>query len=154
MIHVTYEFVCPLPARAASERIESLLAREGVEYRTGTLSIVSIRTPLDVLGIQPRLYSRSNWVGLNPFAFVSGVDAKFEELDGPSTRVTVRVNRRRALLWVAFWVACSLLAARKMPEPGGVIFLVGAACAAWVANVSFLAGHLMRKEIGDRLKTE
>jgi len=152
MRHKTYEFVCQLSAQAASERIEGLLSKEGVKYRSANLSVASVRTPIAVLGIQPKLYSHSNWVGLNPFTFVSGVEVQCEEVDGGLTKVTVRVNRRRAFLWVAFWIACSFLAARAMPEPGGAILVIGVACAAWFGVVCFLGGYLIRKEISDRLR--
>jgi hypothetical protein len=99
MMHKTYEFVCQLPAQAALERIEGLLSKEGVKYRAANLSVVSVRTPIAVLGIQPKLYSHSNWVGLNPFTFVSAVEAQCEQLDSGLTKVTVRVNRLRAFLW-------------------------------------------------------
>ncbi|MGA7078683.1 MAG: hypothetical protein WBQ43_22460 [Terriglobales bacterium] len=119
------------------------------------LAITSIKTPIVVLGIQPKLYSHSNWVGLNPFAFVSGVDLRFKEDENGVTRVTVRVNRLRGFLWVGFWAACSSLAALAMPEPGGAILFIGIACAAWLGIVSFLGGYLIKKEIagclGDRL---
>ncbi len=152
MIHKTYEFVCQLPAQAASERIEGLLSKEGVKYRAANLSVASVRTPIAVLGIQPKLYSLSNWVGLNPFTFVSGVEVHCEEVDSRLTKVTVRVNRLRAFLWVAFWIACSLLAVRAMPEPEGAILVIGVACASWLGVVCFLGGYLIRKEIGDHLR--
>jgi hypothetical protein len=129
-MHKTYEFVCQLPAQAASERIEDLLSKEGVECRTCNLSVVSVRTPFAVLGIQPKLYSHSNWLGLNPFAFVSTVEVQCEQANNAFTKVTVRINRFRAFLWLAFWIACSLLVANEMPAIGGVILVVGVACAA------------------------
>jgi|GEM_PF-2281962 len=148
----TYKLVCRLPAQAALERIETLLSKEGVEYRAANLAVTSIRTPIAVLGIQPKLYSRSNWVGINPFTFVSGVDVRCEQADGGLTKVTVRVDRLRAFLWAAFSVACSFLAAVAMPEPAGVLFFVGFACATWFGIVSFLGGYLIKKEISERLK--
>lgn len=154
MLHKTYEFVCQLPAQAASERIEGLLSKDGVAYEAANLSVGSVRPQIAVLGIQPKLYSRSNWVGLNPFTFVSGVAVQCEQVDNGLTRVTVRVNRLRSFLWVAFWVACSLLAASAMPEPGGAILVIGVACAAWFRVVLFLAGYLLKKENGDRLKNQ
>jgi hypothetical protein len=154
VLHKTYEFVCQLPAQAASERIESLLSKEGVKYRAVNLSVVSVKTPIAVVGVQPKLYSHSNWVGLNPFTFVSGVEVRCEQLDNRLTKVTVRINRLRTFLWVAFWIACSSLAAIGMPEPGGAILVVGVACAAWFGLVSFLGGYLVRKEISDRLKNQ
>jgi hypothetical protein len=152
MRHKSYELLCRLSAQAALERIEGLLSREGVEYRATNLSAASVRTPIAVLGIQPKLYSHSNWVGLNPFVFVSSVEVRCEQVDGGITKVTVRINRFRAFLWVAFWTLCSLLAARAMPAPGGVILLIGVTCATWLGIVSFLGGYLIRKEIGDCLK--
>ncbi|MGH9718536.1 MAG: hypothetical protein ACRD4R_17650 [Candidatus Acidiferrales bacterium] len=154
VMHKTYQLVCQLPAQIASERIEALLSKEGVKYTTANLSVASTRTPITVLGIQPKLYSRSNWVGVNPFTFVSGVQVQCEQGDSEVTKVTVRVNRLRAFLWVAFWIACSFLAARAMPEPGGAILVVVVACAAWFGIVSFLGGYLVKKEISDRLKDQ
>jgi hypothetical protein len=65
MIQKTYELVCQLPAQAASERIEALLSKEGVKYTAANLFVTSTSTPIAVLGIQSKLYSRSNWGGLN-----------------------------------------------------------------------------------------
>jgi hypothetical protein len=151
LMHKTYELICQLPAHTASERIERLLSKEGVKYTATDLGITSVRTPMVVLGIQPELYSHSNWVGLNPFVFVSGVALRFKEEENGRTTVTVRVNRLRALLWVAFWITCGSLAALAMPEPGGAILFIGIACAAWFGIVSFLGGYLIKKEISDRL---
>ena len=148
----TYEIFCQLPADAAAKRIEALLYKEGVKCRVSDLSITSVRTPIAVLGIQPRLYSHSNWVGLNPFTFVSGVDVRCKQGDDGLTKVTISVNRLRALLWVTFWGACSLLAASAMPEPGGAIFFIGITSSAWFAIVSFLGGYLIKKEITNSLK--
>lgn len=150
-MHKTYDLTCQLPAHIAAERIESMLSEEGVKYTATNLSVTSVRTPVVVFGIQPKLHTHSNWVGLNPFVFVSGVDLRFKEAADGLTRVTVRVNRFRGLLWVAFWVTCASLAASAMPEPGGVILFIGIACTAWLAIVSFLGGYLIKKEIADRL---
>lgn len=150
-MHKTYELICQLPVHTASGRIEGMLSKEGVKYTTTNLAITSVRTPTAVFGIQPKLYSHSNWVGLNPFAFVSGVDLRFKQDGNGHTRVTVCVNRLRGLLWVAFWITCGSLAARAMPEPGGAIFLIGIACAAWLSIVYLLGGYLIKKEIADCL---
>jgi hypothetical protein len=149
----THELLCQLPAQTASERIEDLLSRERVKYRAADLFVTSTSTPIAALGIQSKLYSRSNWVGINPFAFVSSVDVRCERSENGFTRVTVHVNRRRAFLWVGFWVACSFLAALGVPEPGGVIMVIAVTCAAWLSIVSFFGGYLVKREIGDCLKT-
>jgi hypothetical protein len=152
MIYKTYELICQLSPQEASDRIQSLLSKEGVEYGSADLTVTSLRTPIAVLGIQPKLYSHSNWVGINPFTFISGIDVRCEAEDNGLTKVTVRVNRLRSFLWVGFWVICSFLAARAMPKPGGAVLLISVACAAWIGIVLFFGGYLIKKEIGDRLK--
>ena len=139
-------------AQAASERIAGLLSKEGVEYRAADLSITSVKIPVAVVGIQPGLYSHNNWVGLNPFNFVSGIEVQCEQIDSGLTKVMLRVNRLRTFLWVAFWIACSSLAAQRMPKPGGAILVIGVACAAWLGLASFLGGYLIKKEISDHLR--
>src|SRR5512146_1752652 len=100
-MHRTYELVCRLQAQEASERIQGLLSKEGVKYRSADLSIASTRTPIVVLSLQPKLYTHSNWVGVNPFVYISGVDVRFQPGDGGGTKVTLRVNRLRAFLLAA-----------------------------------------------------
>lgn len=149
-MHRTYEFVCQLSVPDASERIGTLLSKEGVEYKMSGFSITSTKIPIAVLGIQPKLYSHSNWVGVNPFVFISGIHARFSSAD-TITMVTVRVNRLRAFCWVAFWVACSVLSAFAMREPAGAILVVIVTVAAWLGIVSFIGSYLIEKEIGDYL---
>ena len=151
-MHKTYGLTCRLPAREASQRIAALLSKEGVKYRTGELFIASTRTPTVLLSIQPRLYSQGNWVGLNPFAYVSGVDVLLKPGDEGVTRVTVRVNRSRAALFAVLGITGGLLVARAMPQPAGVLFFAGFACATWYGIVSFLGGHLVKAEISGCLK--
>ena len=148
----TYEIVSPLSAQAALARIAALYSNEGVTYKVDSFGVHSTRTPIVVLSFQPRLYSHNNWVGLNPFVFVSGVDVRCEHCEGGLTKVIVRINRWRAFLFVAFWIWCSGLAAAAMPEPGGAILVIGVSCAAWFTHVSFLGGYLVKKEIADHLK--
>ena len=151
-MHKTYNFLSPLPAREASERIEKLLSKESVEYTAANLCIASVRIPLVFINFDRRLYSNSNWVGLNPFVFVSGVEVRCEQGENSLTRVTVRINRLRTFLLVAFSIVWSMLVACLMPEPGGAILVIGVACAMWFGTVSFLGGCLVKKEISDSLK--
>lgn len=143
-MHKTYELESMLSAQAAAERIEGLLSKEGVRYKVGNLSLASTRTPIALLPIQPKLYSRSNWVGVNPFTFVSGVDVCFEPHRDGGTRVTILVNRLRAFLYASLGIAVGLMVAVALPEPAGVLFFLGFACATWFSIVPFLAGYLIR----------
>jgi hypothetical protein len=151
--HKTFETTCPLDPQAASERIENLLSQEGVRFNAANLRIASTSTPIVVLGVQSKLYTRRNWVGLNPFAFITGVDVRCEPIgDAVATKVNVSINRRRSILWAAVWALCGYLAGRAMPQPAGVALFVVVIFAAWFGIVSFLSGHLIKKEIVDVLK--
>jgi hypothetical protein len=151
-MHNTYELICRLAPQAASDRIGALLSHEGVRFKASNLFIASTNTPIAVLGVQSKLYTRKNWVGINPFAFISSVDVNCEPADGNTTKVTISVNRRRALLFFAFWVACGYLVARAMPQPSGVILLASISAVAWLGVVSFLGGYLVKKEIDNELR--
>ena len=70
-MHKTYTILSDLPAPIALERISDLFSREAVPYVTVENSLKSTRTPVVISGFQPNLYSHANWVGLNPFAFVT-----------------------------------------------------------------------------------
>jgi hypothetical protein len=151
MIWKIHNFACTLTAEEASMRVADLFSKEGVNYVVSALGITSTGTPIAVFGIQRRLYSRHNRVGLNPFAFVSGVNVRFESKNSTDSMVIVRVNRGRAFLWVAYWSLSSLLAAAAMPQPGGVLLFVGVTCAAWLGIVMFLGSYLIKEEIKNYL---
>jgi len=146
----TFQLTCALTPEIASERIQKLLSDEGVRFENAESIIHSTSTPIVILGVQPRLYTSRNWVGVNPFGFITGVDVRISAADCV-TSVTVQVNRRRSFCWTAAWVLCALLAGRAMPEPAGTVFPLGVALAAWLGIVVFLGGYLVKTEIRNAL---
>ena len=152
VIHKTYEIVCRLPADAALEQIKVLLTKECVKYTAADLSVISTQMPMVFFGFDPRAFTHANWVRINPFAYVSGVEVRCESVDNGLTKVIVRVDRVQAFVWLGICVACSSAAAISLPALGGAIFLIVFNCAAWFYFVSFLGGYLIKKEIGDHLK--
>lgn len=151
ILHGTYEVSSPLETREAFERIERLLAHENVEYIAKGLRVASTSTPIIFLGLQPKLYTRKNWVGLNPFAFITSVDVQCESAEGAPARIKVCINRRRSILHVVFWGACGALMARVMPQPAGVILFVMMVLVAWLCIVKYLGGRLVKREILNEL---
>jgi hypothetical protein len=146
ILYQTFHSSCPLEARETLARIEHLLSQEGVEHISSGLLVASTSTPFVILGFQPKLYTRKNRVGLNPFAFVTGVKIQCES-DGALTRITVRINRRRSVLHVVFWGACGALMATAMPAPAGVVLLGAIVIVAWFTIVKYLGGRLVNSEI-------
>jgi len=152
MTHKTYELTSRLSAAAAMQRMEDLFAREAVRFSRDQLSIRSTETPLAILGIQGRLYSRRNWVGLNPFAFVSGMEVRCESGESGVVRISIHIDQFRTFIWVAFLAACSGFAALAMPELGwAILFIAAVTVGAWFVLVWFLGGFLVKKEVRDCL---
>lgn len=151
MTHKTYELTSQLPAAVVIQRMEDLFTKESVQFRTGDLSISSVKTPI-AMGIQPKLYSKRNWFVLNPFAFISGVEVRCESGAGGVVRVSIHIDQFRTFIWVAFLATCSGFAAVATPGLGWAILLIAAVTVgAWFVLVRFLGGFLIKKEIRDCL---
>lgn len=151
MKHKTYTLSSHLSPEGAIAQVEKLLGEQGVQYKTEGLSICSTRTPVALLGLQRTLYSAKNWVGLNPFTFISGVDVLCRLDESGRTSIVVHVKRFRTFLWVAFWVWVSALAASAMPAPEGASLFIAITLTAWFVLVVFFSGYLIKKEIADCL---
>src|SRR5207253_607827 len=147
LLHKRYELLSPLESQAAVKQVALLLSQESVAHIATGLRVASTSTPLVVLGIQPQLYTRKNWFGLNPFAFVTSVDICCEPIGSGGTRVAIDVNRRRAIFHVTFWTVCAALTARAFPGLVAVGFVAAIVLVAGFSIVSFLGGHLIRREI-------
>lgn len=148
----TYQLTSRLPAAVVMQGLEGLFTQEGVQYRKSDLSITSVKTPVAILSFSQVLYSKRNWVGVNPFTFVSGVDVHCEPGAGDIVRINIRVDQFRTLIYFGLWVTSSGLAASAMPELWSAILLIAVALTiGWFVTVQFLGGFLIKQEIRDCL---
>ena len=149
----TYELTSRLSTATVMQRMEDLFRGEGVQFARGDSSITSVKTPISLGRLDARNYSKRNWVGLNPFTFVSGVNVRCQSDANGILRINVEIDRFRTYVSFAFWVACSLAVATAMSGLGAaILFTVGATVAAWFLIVRFFGGFLIKKEILDSLK--
>lgn len=142
-----YRVVSNVEAEAALDRVKDLLTAEGVSFEQVGPTVRSTRTPIIILGIQPKLYSRRNWVGLNPFIFVSGVTIGTKVPDNKGTVVEISINRLRAYLLAMLWTILGFFVGKELPQPVGALLFFGIALLAWTGIVLFLGSHLVRGEI-------
>ena len=149
--HRTFALTSPLMPAEVLRRTAALLTSEGVRYKSTPLSIASTSTPFAVLGIQPRLYSRRNWIGLNPFAHASSVNLICERA-GHTTNIVLHVDRTRAVFFALFWAACGGLSALPLPLAGVVAVMIVVASLAWF-HIAVLGGRLIAREIEVALAT-
>jgi hypothetical protein len=149
----TYIISSRLSAETTIARVGDLFRKAGVQYRTEGLSIVSISTPIVLLSFQRILYSNRNWVGLNPFTYISGVDVRCRLETSGLTEVVVQINRFRTFLYMASWFCAIGLTSIGMPPlEDAILFIIAVSLAGWFGLVSFLGGYLIKKEITDCLK--
>lgn len=110
-------------------RVAILLIREGVTIQKQSHSIKSIRTPVVFLGFDRRLYTKGNWVGINPFVFISGVEVKCSETTQGGTEIDIVVDQRRTSLIYFLALINVFVVASVLPnhELGILLFVVAGA---------------------------
>jgi hypothetical protein len=148
MKYKTYTLSSRLSPEEAIARVGKLLAAERVKYRIEGLSVFTTRTPIALLSFQRVLYSKRNWVGLNPFVFVTSVSIECQPGSSGRTRILVRIDRFRTFMYLAVWVCSCGEASVGMPTLAyAILFIAVGFAAAWFGFVSFLGGYLIKKEI-------
>ena len=145
----SFSLVADLPIEEVIGRLTGLFEAGGASVIREDNCVRSVHTPVPLLNVDPRLYSRRNWVGINPFALVTGVEAAAAPGD-KGTQVNVRVDRRRMLLLLAFEVALIFVIAIDAP------LLVVLAVSVFVLSLSGLllrwSYTLLRSEIQQALQ--
>ena len=151
MFQKTYQLTSQLPAAAAMQRLKDLFRKEGVRFRSSDLSITSVKTPI-AIGLRPQSYSSRNWVGVNPFTFVSGVNVSCNSGANDVAKIKVQINQSRTFIYVAFWFMCSGFVAVSRPElEYATLLIVVTTIGAWFGLMWFMGGLLIKKEILDCL---
>jgi hypothetical protein len=147
-----FSLVSQFPPDETMARIARLLTEERVTFEVAGQTIRSVKTPIAIGSIQPQMFSKRNAFLMNPFTIISGIKINCEQGDPGLTKISVRVDRARAFLWVAFWVWCGLLVVAQSSWQTVALVAAGVTLTAWVANVWYFGGTLIRAELRDCLK--
>ena len=114
MKNITFTLNTVLSTSEAIMRISNLLTSEHVNFQADLNSIRSEEIPIPLFSFDKRLYTRRNWVGINPFIFVSGVDFLIKEPCSKQTQINITICQGRAILMYVFFVLfflCIMVAA-------------------------------------------
>lgn len=144
-----------LPPEESLDAIEALLVDEHVTFEREGDSIRSTRTPLYLWGLGWGFYSRKNWVGVNPFAFVSEVRVTAQGGWEDFTRLEVAVSETRAWFFFTLFVFWNVLISFMPPVDlsGQALWaLLGVAGGAFV--FVYPARSLVAKEISAALASK
>jgi hypothetical protein len=145
----TFTVTTALPPKEALGRLVQLLETAGVRIEREEAGVRSIRTPIPMINVDPRLYSRRNWVGINPFALLTGLRMTTADRDGGAS-INVSIDRRRVLLLLAFEVLVVLAIAFRAPPLATLV--VAAVLLAVCAVLLRWAYSLTRTEIERQLR--
>jgi hypothetical protein len=89
------------------ETVSSLLSKRSVQHSIGANNITSTRVPLPIVGWDKRLYSRDNFVGVNPFVFIDRIELNVERQSAGETIVDVLLVQWRSFVPLAFLLIMS-----------------------------------------------
>jgi hypothetical protein len=130
------------------KRIADLLVHEHVNFYTNPNSLRSTHVPFPIVSIDKRMFTRKNWVGLNPFIYISSIEIFFRELNIKETQIDVRIDQCRAIVMYLSSLGLMLLVALAIPVLWvGIAFFVSIAILTHLFIFSFCIKRLIKSEI-------
>jgi len=136
------------PAPECIILLSELFGQESVLFQCEGQTIQTTATPIAFVGADRRLYSRNNWVGVNPFVFVSEVYISLKNTD-ESTEVEVVVGKRITLIIYCVAAIVFLVVASVIPEKVRLVFAVASSLFYFMVN--YFSGSLLKLEISKKL---
>jgi hypothetical protein len=134
-----------MPRDEAITRLINLLEDESLIVNKTNNRIWSQHTPLPIVNFDSRLYSKKNWVGINPFIFITSIDINFESNMSDKTFITVTIDRTRMLFILA--IVLIIVTALAIQAPVIVSATVAASLVGVFFILFYLSYSLARKEI-------
>ncbi|HXX36088.1 MAG TPA: hypothetical protein VEM15_16580 [Thermodesulfobacteriota bacterium] len=104
MKNITFTLNTGLSANDAMIRISNFLTSEHVDFQADLNSVKAEGIPIPLFSFDKRLYTKRNWVGINPFIFVSGVNFLIKESHSKQIQIDVNIRQGRAIFMYVFFV--------------------------------------------------
>jgi hypothetical protein len=143
----TLHFVrSPLAQAECMAKVCALLTAEGVTFVVNKTSITSTHTPFAFLGVNRRLYSRLNWVGLNPFVYASSlaITMRASAASG-GTDLEIAIDRTR--MFALYGVASSVVLMVGTALPAHGLLFATTVGGLVLLLLRYLSGSLIRDEV-------
>ncbi len=86
------------------KRIGDLLVYEHVSFDATQDSIKSTHIPFPIVGFDKKMYTRKNWVGINPFIYISSIEMFFRESTTKETQIDISIDQYRTIVIYLFSV--------------------------------------------------
>jgi len=135
-----------------SEILSDLLEYENVKYKKTANEIFSLSTPFPFFNFDRRAYSRRNWVGINPFVYISGIKIILKSREN-FTALTIELDRMRSYaILVCFLIFIGISAVNFSNGGFGFLFFSTSSVLAYFAVLYFLSYKLIKDEIDKAMK--
>ena len=94
-----------LETRNVIAALQDRLMKRYVRIKTDNNSITSTYTPFSFHGLMPTVFSKDNWIGINPFQFISKIKIECKAEENKNTKVDINVyTAKRLWFWIVFWL--------------------------------------------------
>lgn len=143
-----FTLISDLSVNDALQRIKKLFDSESVNYQVENNEIRSLKMPMTLLNIDPRMYTKRNWVGINPFVFISGINVTLNGESPKGTVIDVNINQTRGVIIYLMILLC--LASMMFAIPNlwtGIAILVFGLFISYLIIFPFLIGSILKNEI-------
>ncbi len=121
-----FQFLSNFPPKEVLSAISQLLQKRYVNHVVTDNMIVSTEIPIPMLSFDRRLYSRDNFVGLNPFIYINKIVVSVEPHIHDQSRIRVTVISIRPFIPLAFMCFLAFVCWHMTsdPLPGVIVLLI------------------------------
>jgi hypothetical protein len=131
MEEISFALTTKRSLKEAITQISDLLTAEDVRFRVESNSIRSTWMPIPIWSFDKRFRTRRNWVGINPFIFISGINFFLKESNPEQTEIDITINRRRGiaafLLFIGLLWSLTISALLDGPAPPAILIILPSA---------------------------
>ncbi len=103
-----------LPKETVIERLQALLRSEHINFHVDGNNIITTDIPLPIFSFDKRLYSRNNWLGINPFVVVSRID--FAIQGTANIQIDITIDRLRSFVIYLLIISLACLIVTSIPN--------------------------------------
>jgi hypothetical protein len=153
MKKIHFSLFSNLSVSETTRRLAEFFTSEHISFNANPNSLRSTSIPFPIVNFDRRMYTRKNWVGINPFIFISGIEMFFTESNTKETQVDVTIDEYRTIVMYLCYLCLILLVAVALPVLWvGISFFFFMAVFARLFVFDLCIKRLIKSEIQNAIK--
>jgi hypothetical protein len=146
-----FELVTDTQPQNVIKIVSQLLRKRSVEHTVGGNCITSTDIPIILLNWDKRMFSRDNFIGINPFIFIDRLTVEVKPESESKTRLHITANRGRAYIPLIFIIPPALWVLMVENSFAGLMMLIFAVLY-YLFTFQVVVGRLLLREIERALR--